>query len=576
MKLTNYFIPTLREEPQEAEIHSHKLMLKAGLIRRLASGIYSFLPLGLRSIKKIEEIVREEMNKTGALELLFPAMMPRELWEETGRWEIYGDEMFKLKDRKEREFCLGPTHEEAVVELARSEIRSYKELPKIFYQIQTKYRDEIRPRFGLVRAREFIMKDAYSFDETEDTLEESYKKIFDSYIKIFRRCDLETIAIEADSGAIGGRVSHEFVVKTDVGGESEFVLCPNCGYAANVEAAKSYEDVIYDEEIEDQTKEVETFEAKTIEEVSNFLKIDKSKLAKTLLYKIEDNFVLAVVRGDDDLNEIKLKNLFGANNISPATDEEVFNLMKAHIGAIGPINSKVKIVVDKRIPKMKNFVVGANKDGFHIINVNYGRDFKADYISDLRAVKANDKCHICGNKLESYSGMELGHTFKLGTKYSDKMKAYYLDREGKMKPYIMGCYGIGIGRTLQSVIEQHHDQNGIIFPMTVAPFHVIVVPLNMSDIEIKNAAFEIYNKLIEIGIETLIDDRIELSAGEKFNDADLIGIPIQVIIGKSYKNEKLFEIKIRKTFEKHKLNIVETENFIKSFINSEIERLSKI
>lgn len=574
MKLTDFFIPTLREEPQDAEIDSHKLMLKAGLIRKVASGIYSYLPLGLRSLKKIEQIIREEMNNSGAIELLFPAIMPRELWEETGRWEIYGEEMFKIKDRKEREFCLGPTHEEAVVDLARNELQSYKEIPKTFFQIQTKYRDEIRPRFGLMRAKEFIMKDAYSFDESDEKLEISYKKMFDAYVRIFKRCGLNTIPIEADSGAIGGKISHEFVVKSELGGESEFVYCPQCNYAANVEAAKSYEENDIEKESEKKLELVETFQAKTIDEVSEFLSVEKLRLGKSLLYKLDDGFVLAVVRGDDEINEIKLKNLFSSKTIEPANDDEVFAFMGAHIGAIGPVGAKVRIVIDRRITLMKNFVTGANRDGFHYLNVNHERDFKPEIVSDIRQVKGGERCPRCGSVLEVYNGIEVGHTFKLGTKYSESMKATFLDSEGKQRFYTMGCYGIGVGRTMQSVIEQYHDEKGIIWPSTVAPFHVEILPLNMSDKFITEASSEIYEELKSIGLEALIDNRIDASPGEKFNDADLIGAPLQVIIGKSFKNEGKYEIKIRKTLKKVKLEKEEAKKFIKEYIAKEIEDLN--
>jgi len=575
MKLTDFFIPTLREEPQDAEIDSHKLMLKAGLIRKVASGIYSYLPLGLRSLKKIEQIIREEMNNSGAIELLFPAIMPRELWEETGRWEIYGEEMFKIRDRKEREFCLGPTHEEAVVDLARNELQSYKEIPKTFFQIQTKYRDEIRPRFGLMRAKEFIMKDAYSFDESDEKLEISYKKMFDAYVKIFKRCGLNTIPIEADSGAIGGKISHEFVVKSELGGESEFVYCPQCNYAANVEAAKSYEENDVEKESEKKLELVETFQAKTIDEVSEFLGVEKLKLGKSLLYKLDDGFVLAVVRGDDEINEVKLKNLFSSKIIELANDDEVFAFMGAHTGAIGPVGAKVRIVTDRRITLMRNFVIGANKDGFHYLNVNYERDFKPEIVSDIRQVKGGERCPRCGSLLEMYNGIEVGHTFKLGTKYSESMKATFLDSEGKQRFYTMGCYGIGVGRTMQSVIEQYHDEKGIIWPSTVAPFHVEILPLNMSDKFITEASFEIYKELKSIDLEALIDNRIDASPGEKFNDADLIGAPLQVIIGKSFKDEGKYEIKIRKTLKKVKLEKEETKKFIKEYITKEIEELNK-
>lgn len=573
MRLTNFFLPTLREEPQDAEIDSHRLMLKAGLIRKLAAGIYSFLPLGLLSLRKVEQIIREEMNRAGAIELLFPAIMPKELWEETGRWEIYGDEMFRVKDRKGRFFCLGPTHEEAVVELARTEMRSYKELPKTYYQIQTKYRDEIRPRFGLIRAREFIMKDAYSFDSSEEGLEESYKKMFDAYVRIFKRCDLDTVAIEADSGAIGGKVSHEFVVTSCVGGESEFVYCSNCGYAANVEAARSQEIEGPNSEELANIEPVETLQAKTIEEVAAYLNVSKTRLAKSLLYKIDNEYVLAMVVGDDELNETKLKNLFSAKKLSQATDEEVLSVTGANPGAIGPVGLSVKVVVDSRLSKYRNFITGANKDGYHLKNVNLERDFTPYKVADIRVARKGDLCPRCGSALDAKSGIELGHTFKLGTKYSGSMKAYFLDADGNSKPYIMGCYGIGVGRTLQAVIEQHHDDKGIVFPVSIAPFHAIVVPLNFSDNQIRDGSVRIYEGLLSKQLEVLIDDREDCSAGEKFNDADLIGIPLHIIVGKSYKNDGKFEIKIRKTSERLKLGLEETIAFVSNFFEKELSRL---
>ena len=577
MRMTEFFIPTLREKPQDAEIASHKLMLKAGLIRKVAAGIYSYLPLGLISLQKLENIVREEMNSTGSIEVLFPAILPKEIWEETGRWDDYGSEMFRLKDRKERKFCLGPTHEEAVVDLVRNEVRSYKELPKIFYQIQTKYRDEIRPRFGLVRAREFVMKDAYSFDATDEDLEKTYLKIYNAYKRIFKRCGLTTIPIEADSGAIGGKISHEFVVKSEFGGESEFVHCPKCGYAANTEAAKSHapEEKKITEEEKPITK-VRTFEAKTIEEVANFLKIDITKLAKSLLYKIDNEFILAVVRGDDELNEIKLKNLLNGREIHPADGKEVFEIMGANIGAIGPVKiSNIKIVIDKMLTISKNLVTGATEDGYHLTNVNIGRDFEPSLIADIRTVKEGDPCPICGAKIEMYNGIEVGHTFKLGAKYSEKMHAVFLDKEGKEKYYIMGCYGIGIGRTLQAVIEEHRDNFGIKWPVSIAPFHAEILPLNLFEEEIKKLSDEIYSQFLQEKIEVLIDDRIDVSAGVKFNDADLIGAPLQVIIGKNFKENGMLEVKIRETGEKLLLEKEKILTFAKNFIDNELKNLNK-
>ncbi|MGB9769235.1 MULTISPECIES: proline--tRNA ligase [Caldisericum] len=562
MKIKDFFLPTLREDPQDAEIESHKLMIKAGLIRKMAAGVYSYLPFGLIALKNVEKIIREEMNKAGALELLFPAIMPKELWDETGRWDIYGDEMFKVKDRKGRFFCLGPTHEEAVVDLARRELRSYKDLPKIFYQIQTKYRDEIRPRFGLMRAREFLMKDAYSFDTSEENLEISYKKMYDAYINIFERCHLDVIPIEADSGAIGGKVSHEFVVISDLGGESEFVMCPKCGYAANTEAAKSLDTDPNEVETELPLKKIETFDNRTIEEVSNFLNLPKGKLVKSLVYKIDGKYFLAIVKGDDELNEVKLKNFFSAKTLELASEDEVFNIFKAHIGAIGPINSPIEVIVDKRILKMKNFVCGANEDGFHFKNVNIGRDFNPNYVEDIRTVKEGDLCPKCGTPFKKFNGIELGHTFKLGTKYSEKMNATFLDADGKERYFIMGCYGIGVGRTLQAIVEKFHDDKGIIWPINIAPFKVEIVPINLNDEEINSSSNKLHERFVKEGIDVLLDDREDLSAGEKFNDADLIGIPLQIIVGRALKKEGKFEVKVRSSGERFTLDFEETVKFV--------------
>ena len=567
MKISELFLPTLRETPQDAEILSYKLMLKAGIIRKIASGIYSYLPLGLRSLQKIEQIIREEMNDAGAQEILFPAILPKEIWDETGRWELYGEEMFKLRDRKGREFCLGPTHEEAVVDLVRGEIRSYKELPKTFYQIQTKYRDEIRPRFGVMRAREFIMKDAYSFDISEAELENTYNKIFNAYVKIFERCGLSAIPIEADSGAIGGKVSHEFVVKSTSAGESTFVSCPHCDYAASIDAAKSKEEDLLSNEQEKPLEEIATPNVKSVEEIAKFLHIDKTNIAKSLLYKIDDKFVLALVRGDDELNEIKLKNLFNANHIRQATEEEVKKLTGASIGSIGPVKTKLKIVIDRRVSAMKNFTTGANKDGFHFKNVNTGRDFSKENVADIRKVKEGDLCPKCGTPLTVHEGVEVGHTFKLGTKYSEKMDAKFLDSDGKEKHFVMGCYGIGVGRTLAAIIEEYNDKYGIKWPVSVAPFTVEIIPLNMSDSKIKNEAEKLYKLFKEKNIETIIDDRDNVSAGVKFNDADLIGMPFQVIVGRTFKQNSKIEIKKRETGEKL---IVEEQNVI-TFIEDTIK-----
>ncbi len=575
MKISETFIPTLREVPQDADIISHKLMFKAGMMRKVASGVYSFLPLGLRSLKKLERIIREEMDKADALELLFPTILPRELWDETERWALYGNEMFKLKDRKGRDFCLGPTHEEAVVDLVRGELRSYKELPKTFYQIQTKYRDEIRPRFGLMRAREFFMKDAYSFDISEKGLEKTYNKIFNAYTKIFKRCGLTTIPIDADSGAIGGKVSNEFVVISEKAGESEFVYCPKCGYAANIEAAKCAEEGIPEKEKELPLNKIATPGARTIKEVSQFLDVPERKLVKSLLYKVDKEFILVLIMGDDKLNEIKLKNLLNGKFISPAGEEEVKNVMGVSIGSLGPVNVKVKIIADKRVANMQNFVTGANENGFHFLNVNITRDFTPSLIADIRNAREGDKCPMCGTPLEVYNGIEVGQTFKLGTVYSEKMNAKFLDKDGKEKYFVMGCYGIGVGRTLAAIIEEHHDKFGIKWPLSVAPYDVEILPLNMSDELIGRTAAEIYKLFGDKGMEVLMDDRIGVSAGIKFNDADLIGIPVQVIVGRAFKKEGKLEIKDRDTGNKTLVDAQDAVHFVLNLLKGKQDALAE-
>ncbi|MBE6063553.1 MAG: proline--tRNA ligase [Clostridium butyricum] len=542
MKMSNMLISTLREVPAEAEIDSHKLMLRAGMIRKMAAGVYNYMPLGLKVLNKVEDIIREEMNAAGAQEFLASAMIPAELWQESGRWDAYGAEMFRLKDRGNRDFCLGPTHEEVFTDIARNEIKSYKQLPLNLYQIQTKYRDERRPRFGVMRSREFVMKDAYSFDRNQEGLDITFNKMHDAYVKIFNRCGLDAKPVQADSGAIGGANSAEFMVKSEVG-EDDVVFCECCNYAANIEKAACTPEK---EEKQDmlEVKEVETPNARTIEEVAAFFGKDAKKFAKTILFNADGKIVAVMVRGDREINEVKVANAIGeVNNLEFANNEEVQNATGAAVGFAGPIGIKVDILlVDEEVANMYNFIVGANKTGYHLENVNYGRDFEGT-VGDFRNVTAGEKCPDCGGTVTIARGTEVGHIFKLGTKYSEAMNANFIDEDGKEKPFIMGCYGIGVTRTMASIIEQHHDENGIIWPLSVAPYHVSVIPVNVKDEEQVKVANELYDELISMGVEVLLDDRNE-RAGVKFKDSELMGIPMRVTVGKKIGDGEV-EFKLR-------------------------------
>lgn len=543
MKLSKMLISTLREVPGEAEIASHKLMLRAGMIRKSATGIYTFMPNGVRVLKNVENIVREEMDRAGAQEFLASALIPADLWQESGRWDVMGPEMFRVKDRNGRDFCLGPTHEEVFTDLARNEIKSYKQLPLKLYQIQTKYRDERRPRFGVMRSREFIMKDAYSFDKDNECLDISYMKMYEAYNKIFTRCDLEFSAVEADSGAMGGSGSAEFMVKSDIG-EDEIAFCTSCSYAANTEKATSKLEEV-EREVEKELKKTETPNVRTIEELVAFFNTNDKKFAKTLIYKADDKVVGVMVRGDRSLNETKVSNaLGGVMELEMADAETVLNATSAEIGFAGPIGLKVDILlVDEEVTRMSNFIVGANDTGYHYENVNYERDFKG-IVGDYKLVSEGDMCPKCGSPINIRRGVEVGHIFKLGTKYSQAMGANYLDENGKSVPLVMGCYGIGVNRTVAAIIEQHHDENGIIWPMAVAPYKVIIMPANVKDEEQMKMAEKIYEELKSRGIDVLLDDRNE-RVGVKFKDSDLIGIPIRVTVGKKIV-EDIVEFKLRK------------------------------
>jgi len=544
MRVSEMFFSTQREIPADAEIPSHQLMLRAGLIRKEASGIYSFMPLGYRTYRKVEAIIREEMDKAGAQELIMPALLPAEAYKASGRWERFGPEMFRLHDRSGRDFCLGPTHEESFTEAVRDNIRSYKQLPVILYQIQHKYRDEKRPRFGVMRSREFVMKDAYSFDVDEAGLDKSYQKMYDAYCKIFDRFDLDYTIVDADSGAMGGSGSQEFMVKSEVG-EDGICYCPACGYAANEEKAGTVAPETSSEEMKDIEK-IYTPNAHTIEELVEFLGTTPDVFVKTIIYNIDGKFVAAMVRGDRDINEVKLANLYAATEMDLAAFDDVERITGAVVGFAGPVGLKenIDIIVDHEVAAMKNFIVGACETDYHFKNVNIGRDFEATQIVDIRAAVEGDICPKCGKgNLKMARGVEVGHIFKLGTKYSKALNCIYLDKEGRENLMIMGCYGIGVSRVLAAVIEQHHDDDGIIWPANIAPYKVMIVPTKTTDETIMNLAEQIYKDLTDAGVEVLIDDRNE-RPGVKFKDSDLLGIPLRITVGRAAGDGRV-EIKYR-------------------------------
>lgn len=548
MRVSKLYAPTLREVPAEAEVVSHQLMLRAGFMRKAAGGIYTYLPLAWRVLKKIERIVREEMDAKGSQELLMPIVQPAEIWQESGRWDVYGAEMFRLQDRHNRCFCLGPTHEERVTTLIRGDVRSYRQLPLSVYQIQNKYRDERRPRFGLMRGREFIMKDAYSFDRDEAGLDKSYQDMYDAYTNIFTRCGLNFRPVEADSGAIGGSGSHEFMVIAD-SGEAEIVFCTSCDYAANVEKAELFP-LEAQEEAMLTKEEVVTPDCKTIADVCAYLKLPVDHSVKAVAYNSEKGLILCFVRGDHEVNEIKVINTCGVIDLEMATEEQLAaaGTVGGYMGPVGIDNKKVIVVVDATVMKMHNVCCGANKEGYHFINVNPGRDFTPTYVADIRLIQEGDPCPHCGGEVSKARGIEVGQVFKLFTKYSSALKATYLDENGKEQPMVMGCYGVGVSRTMAAAIEQNYDDNGIIWPIEIAPYHVLVVPVNTKDEASAAKAEEIYMQLKKVGLETVIDDRNE-RPGVKFKDADLIGYPLRVVVGPKTLTEGKLEVKIRKTGE---------------------------
>ena len=576
MRLSKMYVRTLRELPAEAEIPSHILLLRTGMIRKLASGIYGFMPLGWRSLHKIENIIREEMDKSGAQEILMSAIQPAELWEESGRWSAYGPELWRIKDRNGRDFCLGPTHEEIFTDIVRDGVSSYRQLPLNLYQIQHKYRDEARPRFGLMRSREFIMKDAYSFDKDQEGLDKSYDDMYDAYTRIFTRCGLTFRPVEADSGAIGGNASHEFTALSEVG-ESDIAYCESCSMAANVEKAACRDaEPSPESEVMLELQEVHTPGTKTIEEVAGFLNIDKTRTIKALLFEKydedgkADGYVAAFVRGDRDLNMIKLVNALNIPEHAIAFADE--SKLEAAIGAVGGFTGPIglhdcTVVVDSELVGLKNLCAGACKLDHHILNVNYGRDYEGDIVTDLKVLKEGDPCPVCGAPIKHTRGIEVGQVFKLGTKYSKAMNATYKDENQQDHPLVMGCYGIGVSRTLAAVIEQHHDEDGIIWPVSVAPYHAIVTLVKPKDEEQAKVAEEIYQSLLTAGVEAVIDDRDE-RPGVKFKDADLLGFPIRITVGKRA-GEGIVEYKLRRDSEKSELSVAEAiENAIK-LVNEE-------
>ena len=545
MRWTQAFIPTLKETPAEAEIVSHKLLLRAGLIRKLSGGLYTFLPLGLRALRKVEQIVREEMDRAGALEVLMPALQPQEIWQQSGRFETMTDVLYKVRDRAKRDWVLGPTHEEVITTHVAAELSSYRQLPRNYYQIQVKFRDEIRPRFGLMRAKEFIMKDAYSFDVSDEASQLSYQKMYDAYSRIFERCGLKTIPVDADTGAIGGKFSHEFMVPAETG-ENEVAYCEKGDYAANVEKASSglpAPKIL-------PNGELEKFATPGVQTIDDLTKppfnVPGGSQIKTLVYLVESKPILVLLRGEDQLNEAKFAGTIGTMVFRAATAEEIFDALGAHPGSLGAVNiSKYPVYADERLRGAQGMTTGANEDGYHVRNVSMERDITVKQWADLRLVKEGEPCPKCSHPLKIRRAIEVGHVFKLGTKYSDALKALFLAEDGKQKPAIMGCYGIGITRTVQAIIEQCNDKDGIIWPMSVAPYTVCITPLTVTpDSPLMKQAEKIYADLTAQGIDVILDDRDE-RAGVKFKDADLIGFPIRIGLGEKSFAKGEVEIKVR-------------------------------
>ena len=566
MRMSELYAPTLRETPADAEVISHQLMLKAGMIRKAAPGIYTYLPLAWRILRKISQIVREEMDAKGGQELMMPIAQPAEMWKETGRWDVYGDEMFRLKDRHERDFCLGPTHEEIITTLVRADVQSYRQLPILLYQIQDKFRDEIRPRYGLMRGREFIMKDLYSFDKDLAGLDISYQKMYDAYSRIFDRCGLSYRAVEADSGAIGGSGSHEFMVIAE-NGEADIAYCKACNYAANTERAELAA-VNVPAGPQKELDLVNTPNCKTMVDVAKFLGFEPQHAIKSLAFYTDKGPVMALVRGDHDVNETKLKNKLDCLFIIMADEATVRDIMGSEPGYIGPIGIKNTIVVaDHTVMNMINTECGGNKKDYHYINVQPERDFKADIVADIRLIKEGDPCPRCGAAVDIDKGIEVGHIFKLQTKYSKSLNAMFVDENGVEKPIVMGCYGVGVSRTMAAAIEQNNDKDGIIWPAPIAPYHAVIVPINITDTAQKELAEKIYKELAEAGVEVVIDDRDE-RAGVKFKDADLIGFPLRITIGAKAIKENQLEFKIRRSGEVSYISVADCTDAVKNILKT--------
>ncbi len=568
MRLSQTLIPTLREAPQDAEIASHKLMMRAGLISKLGGGLYTFLPAGLRALRKVERIVREEMDRAGALEVLMPALQPREMWEQSGRYAVLRESMFKLKDRQQREMVLGPTHEEVITDVVARQVSSYRQLPKTFYQIQTKFRDELRPRFGLMRAKEFIMKDAYSFDVSWEAADASYQAMYDAYIRIFKRCGLRTKVVEADTGAIGGDFSHEFMVLAD-SGEDGIVECESCSYAANLERAERLTPKNEATTTDKQPEKVATPGKRTIEEVSAFLKIAPHDLIKTLIYVADGKPLAVLVPGDRELNEHKLARILGGVPLQMADDQTIAKVTGAPVGFAGPVGLTIPIYADVELQTPRISATGANAADAHLVNVLPGRDFTVTAFHDLVTAKEGDNCPRCGSRMREKRGIEVGHVFKLGTKYSKAFDAGFLDASGNRQISVMGCYGIGVTRTLQAIIEQSFDENGIIWPMAVSPYQVCVVVPNTGHAESVRVAEEIIRDLESKGVEVLFDDRDE-RPGVKFKDADLLGLPLRAVISERSLAEGKVEIKRRTEKDKQMVPVADAVSFIHTIIQGEL------
>jgi prolyl-tRNA synthetase len=569
MLFSRLLVPTLKETPAEAEAISHRLLLRAGMIRKVASGIYDYLPLGLRVLRKVEQLVRQEMNRAGALEVLLPAVQPAELWQESGRWGVYGKELLRFLDRHERDYCFGPTHEEVITDLVRREVHSYRQLPLNLYQIQVKFRDEIRPRFGLIRSREFIMKDGYSFHADEADAEACYRAMFDAYSRIFQRCGLKFKVVEADSGPIGGSFSHEFMVLAETG-EDLLASCKNCDYAANLEKAEITQDLREpDPPVGAKPEAVSTPNVRTVEEVAAFLKVAPREIVKTLIYETDKGPVAVLIRGDHEVNEVKVKNLLGVTDFILAGLIRVQELTGAEVGFAGPVGLALPIYADQAVARMGAAVTGANRDNYHFTGVHPARDIEITQVADLRTVTESDPCPRCGGALTVLRGIEVGHIFKLGLKYSKALKATYLDQEGAEQYIYMGCYGIGVSRIVAAAIEQGNDEHGIIFPMALAPYEVEIIPIDLKDGTVRKKAEALYKKLTKMKIEVLYDDRDE-RPGVKFKDCDLLGIPLRVVVGAKTLAQEAAEVRQRRSPQNRLVPLKDLIPYLKGQIAQEL------